>query len=243
MVRMVPRRIKRRTIGDYLVTFAPWIAYVFITEISDSWGVGFVVGLTISAGIVIWRTIRRDSRFIDVGTLSYCAAMTAVSLIYPDSPLRPYNIPLSSGAVGLLSLASIVIRPPFTYRIACDKVPEWILKDVVHQARLLRAHMTATRSWAVAQTVGGALGAVLIAVGLAPFSIIAQLIGTVVPVGITRLQHERFMHSVMAPGNSAVAPENSAENIGDEVGEDHVVAESDKGVLGNHSVPDQAERA
>jgi hypothetical protein len=202
------------------MTFAPWIAYVSITEIADSWGAGFAVGLTISAGIVIWRTIHGDSRFIDVGTLCYCATMTAVSLTYPDSSLRPYNIPLSSAVVGLLSLASIMIRPPFTYRIAREKVPDWIFTDAPHHARFLRAHMTATRSWAVAQATGGALGAVFIAARLVPVAITAQVIGTLVPVGITRFQHERFMHS-------AVPPENPAGAVDDEVGEHHIVAESD----------------
>lgn len=240
--RTAHNSMRTKTIGDYLLTLAPWIAYALITDFSDSWSAGFAVGLTISAGTVIWRTIHRDSRFIDVGTLSYCAVMTAVSLTYPDSPLRPYNIALSSGVVGALSLISIVISPPFTYRIARDKVPDWVLRDAAKQAMLLRAHITATKSWTVAQTAAGALGSVFIAAGLAPVAIAAQLIGTLVPAGFTRFQHDRFMRSAVASANSTVTPEDPAGARGDGVCEHHVVAESDKGSPESQSVYDRQAR-
>jgi hypothetical protein len=223
---------KRETIGDYLLTFAPWIAYVILTEAADSWRLGFAIGLTISAGTVAWRTLCRDSRFIDVGTLCYCAAMTAVSMIYPDSPLRPYNIPLSAVAVGLLSLASVISGSPFTYRIARDKVPGWILEDPAQHARLLRAHMTATKSWAAAQTAAGTLGAAFIGTKLAPAAVTVEVIGTLTPVGITRFQHERFINSVAPSDHPAAAPDSEADD-------QNAVAKSDEEHLDEEPVPDR----
>jgi len=208
----MPRGSKQRTAGDYLLTFAPWVAYVSLTEAADSWRLGFAIGLTISAGTVAWRTLHTDSRFIDVGTLCYCAAMTGVSLSYPDSPLRPYNIPLSAVVVGLLSLVSVISGSPFTYRIARDKVPGWVLEDPAQHARLFQAHTTATKSWAAAQVAGGTLGAAFVGAKLAPAAITAQLIGTLVPVGITRFQHERFMHSAVPSGHPPPDPNSAADD-------------------------------
>jgi hypothetical protein len=189
---------ERNVIYDYLLTFAPWIAYITCTEAANSWRLGYIVGLAISIALVAWRTIRRDSRFIDVGTLCFCAIMVAVSLTFPHSPLKTYDMPLSLVAVGLLSFFSLAVRSPFTYRIARDKVPAWILKDSVQHARLFRAHVVATRSWATAQTAGGALGAILIDARIAPAAVAAQTIGTLLPVAVTRIQHEHFLSSVFA---------------------------------------------
>jgi hypothetical protein len=222
---------ERGTLADYLITFAPWIGYIALTEFAGSWRLGFIVGLAISAGTLVWRVLHGDSRFMEVGTLAYCAAMTAVSQIFPDSPLRPYNVPLSLVVVGLLSLVSLAMRSPFTYRIARDKVPGWILKDASHHARLFHAHVVATSSWAAAQTAAGALGALLIGVRLVPIAISAQVIGTLVPVGVTRYQHERFMHS-------AVATQDAASPAQEDADDEHAAAEPGDGELDEQ--PDSA---
>ena len=205
---------ERNVIYDYLLTFAPWVAYIICTEAANSWRLGFAVGLAISIALVTWRTIRRDSRFIDIGTLCYCSIMTAVSLTFPHSPIKPYNMPLSLAAVGLLSFFSLAARSPFTYRIARDKVPAWIIDDSVQHARLFRAHVIATRSWAAAQTAGGALGAILIGARIAPAAVAAQAIGTLLPVAITRIQHEHFLGSVFAAPDESNEP-RGATNSGE----------------------------
>jgi hypothetical protein len=201
---------ERNVIYDYLLTFAPWMAYIIVTEAANSWRLGYIVGLAISIALVAWRTICRDSRFIDVGTLCFCTIMVAVSLTFPHSPLKTYDMPLSLVAVGLLSLFSLAVRSPFTYRIARDKVPAWILKDSVQHARLLRAHVVATRSWAAAQTAGGALGAVLIDARIAPAAVAAQAIGTLLPVAVTRVQHEHFLGSIFAAPDESNEPRAAA---------------------------------
>src|SRR5580704_14590998 len=71
----------------YLVSFAPWIGYVVLTRVLNSWGDGYALGLGLAFAVVVWRTVKHDSRFMDVGTLAFCAVMTIVSLSDPTSPL------------------------------------------------------------------------------------------------------------------------------------------------------------
>jgi len=181
---------------DYFVSFAPWISYIVVLQVADSWRFGFAAGLGIAAVLVIWRTVRRDSRFLDVGTLSYCAIMTMVSALDPSSPVRPYNVPLSLAAIGGLSTVSLLMRSPFTYRIERNHIPERVLDDPVLHDLFYRAHVTATSSWAVCQSVAAAIAAVFIHAKLAPGAVIVQIVGTLTPVGMTRYHHERFVESI-----------------------------------------------
>jgi hypothetical protein len=176
---------------DYVVSLAPWAGYVAFTNALGSWRYGFVVGLGLSAAIVAWRTYKRDSRLLDVGTLTYCAAMTILSSADPSSPIRPYNLPLSMAAVGSLSTGSIIAKSPFTYRIARSHVEPSVLEDPAHHRILYRAHLIATSSWAVGQGVAAGASAICVAVGSAAAAIALQSVGTLVPVVMTRYQHER----------------------------------------------------
>jgi hypothetical protein len=204
-------RAERRvfsTVGDYVVSLSPWAGYVVFTNLLGSWRYGFAVGLALSAAIVGWRSYRRDSRFLDVGTLAYCAAMTALSTVDPTSPVRPYNLPLSMAAVGGLSTGSIVAGSPFTYRIASRRVPPAVLRDPDHHRLLYRAHLVATSSWAVAQGVAAAASAVCVAIGATAAAITLQAVGTLVPVAVTRFQHERVARARPAAASAVeVSPE------------------------------------
>src|ERR1700733_12151064 len=126
---------------DYLLSFAPWVGYVVLTRAANSWGEGYTLGLGLADALVVWRTIRRDSRFLDIGTLCFCAVMTAVSVSDPQSPLRPYNLPLSMAAVAFLSAASLAMRSPFTFRIARRHVEGDLLDDPERFQKLYRAHV------------------------------------------------------------------------------------------------------
>lgn len=189
---------------DYAVTLSPWAGYVLFTNLLGSWRYGLLVGLATSATVVAWRTYRRDSRFLDVGTLAYCAAMTIVSTADPTSPLRPYNLPLSMAAVGGLSTGSIVTGAPFTYRIAVHHLDDTVLRDPEHHRSILRAHLVATWSWAVAQGAAAAASALCVAAHATAAAIALQSVGTFVPVAVTRYQHERAAHpppaAVSEPG-------------------------------------------
>lgn len=204
------------TVLDYTITFAPWVAYVIFTHVLGSWKYGFLVGLALSAAIVVLRTARRDSRFIDVGTLAYCAVMAGISLSDPGSPLRPYNLPMSLGVVGGLSSASLAMRSPFTYRIARDHVPKALLESPDHHHLLYRAHVRATSSWAGGQLAAGAASAAMVAAKAGSAAVVAvQSVGTLLPVATTRFQHARVARQfeTAARGNEGVKAAGAPEEV------------------------------
>jgi hypothetical protein len=186
---------------DYLLSFAPWIGYVVLTRAANSWADGYSIGLGIAFALVAWRTIRRDSRFIDIGTLCFCAVMTAVSVSDPTSPLRPYNLPLSMAAVAALSTASLVMGSPFTFRIARRHVEDDILDDPDRFQTLYKAHVAATSWWAGSQIVAAGASALCVGAHLLGWASVIQAVGTLVPVGMTRYHHGR--------GTRPVAPVES----------------------------------
>jgi hypothetical protein len=181
---------------DYAVTLAPWAAYVAFSNALGSWRDGFIIGLATSALLVLARTIHRDSRFIDIGTLVYCAVLATISTIDPGSPVRAYNLPLSMSMVGGLSAASLAIRSPFTYRIARDHVPRAVLDDPEHHRQLFHAHVIATSVWAGGQLLAAGASALLVFRHQPGFAIAVQAVGTLVPVAATRYQHERVTESL-----------------------------------------------
>jgi hypothetical protein len=199
---------ERSTLVDYAATFAPWLCYILATLVLGSWRFGFVLGFAASAAVVGWRMIHGDRRFIDLGTLGYCTAMAGVSVAFPRSPIGPYNIPLSMTAFGALSLISLAIRSPFTYQVARDKVPQWILDDPDHHGRLRRAHVTATAAWAAAQITAGVSGIGLIEARLAAAVVATQVAGTLMPAGVTRYQHDR---SVRLAGPAPRVPDSTVD--------------------------------
>ena len=176
---------------DYLLSFAPWIGYVVLTRAENSWGDGYSLGLGMAFALVVWRTIRRDSRFLDIGTLCFCAVMTAVSVSDPTSPLRPYNLPLSMAAVAALSTTSLVMRSPFTFRIARRHVEEEILDDPDRLQTLYRAHVAATSWWAGSQIVAAGASALCVAARSTGWASVLQGVGTLIPVAMTRYHHGR----------------------------------------------------
>jgi hypothetical protein len=191
---------------DYLISFAPWIAYILVLQAANSWRFGFAVGLTIAALIVVMRVTQGDSRFLDVGTLVYCGVMTMVSVLDPTSPLKPYNVPLSLTAIGFLSVASLLMHSPFTYRIERNHVPAHVLQDSDLHRHFYRVHVIATSSWAVSQGTAAAIGAILIHAKLTPGATVVQTIGTLTPIGMTRFHHERFLQSVEDERHGEGAP-------------------------------------
>jgi hypothetical protein len=176
---------------DYVVSFVPWIGYVVLTHVLNSWADGYSFGLGLAAAVVAWRMIRRDSRFLDVGTLLFCAVMTVVSVSDPKSPVRPYNLPLSMAAVGAISLVSLLIRSPFTFRIATRHVGEAVLKDPSRVKTLYRAHFAATSWWAGSQFTAAGASALCVAGKSGALAAVFQSVGTLIPVGMTRYQHTK----------------------------------------------------
>jgi hypothetical protein len=196
---------------DYLLSFAPWIGYVVLTKAAGSWSHGYTLGLGLAFVLVAWRTIRRDSRFMDIGTLCFCAVMTAVSVSDPTSPLRPYNIPLSMAAVAAISTASLLMGSPFTFRIARRHVDDELLDDPERFDKLYRAHVAATSWWAGSQMVAAAASAGFVAARSLVWASVFQGVGTLVPVGMTRYHHGRGTQPTGASAGPDSAGPDSAQ--------------------------------
>ena len=185
-------------LADYVVSFFPWVGYVVLTHVLNSWADGYSLGLGLAAAVVLWRLIRRDSRFMDIGTLAFCAVMTVVSVSDPKSPLRPYNLPLSMAAVGAISLVSLLIRSPFTFRIASRHVGDEVLKDPSRVKSLYKAHFAATSWWAGSQFTAAGASAACVAGKSGVLAAVFQSVGTLIPVGMTRYQHSKSTRQVPA---------------------------------------------
>jgi hypothetical protein len=128
---------------------------------------------------------------LDIGTLVFCAVMTIVSVSDPKSPLRPYNLPLSMAAVGTISLLSLLIRSPFTFRIASRHVGEDVLKDPAKVKTLYQAHVAATSWWAGSQFTAAGASALCVAGKSGVLAAVFQSVGTLIPVGMTRYHHAK----------------------------------------------------
>lgn len=178
-------------LADYLVSFAPWVGYVVLTNVLGSWSDGYALGLALAFALVVYRTVRRDSRFLDIGTLCFCGVMTAVSVSDPTSPLRPYNLPLSMAAVSAISVVSLAIRSPFTFRIARLHVDRDVLDDPKRLNSLYRAHVAATSWWAGSQFVAAAASAICVGARSPLGAAAIQSAGTLLPAGMTRYHHSR----------------------------------------------------
>jgi len=176
---------------DYVLSFGPWVGYVVLTRALGSWSDGYTLGLGLAFCLVAWRTMRHDSRFMDVGTLCFCGIMTTVALSDPTSPLRPYNLPLSMAAVAALSALSLAMRQPFTFRIARSHVDDELLNDPQRLKVLYSAHVAATSWWAGSQMLAAGASAACVAGRSVVLASLFQGVGTLVPVGMTRYHHSR----------------------------------------------------
>jgi hypothetical protein len=192
---------------DYLLSFGPWVGYVVLTRALGSWSAGYSLGLGLALCLVAWRTIRHDSRFMDIGTLCFCAVMTTVSLSDPTSPLRPYNLPLSMAAVAAISTLSLAMRTPFTFRIASRHVDDDLLNDPQRLQTLYRAHVAATSWWAGSQFLAAVASAACVAGRSVILASLFQGVGTLVPVGMTRYHHGR--------ATRPPAPDDEAQSAGE----------------------------
>lgn len=198
---------------DYLVSLAPWAMYIAVSHVF-SWSSGFSMGLAVAAAIVVWRTFTKDSRFIDLGTLGYCALMTIISTTDPSSPLRPYNLPLSLAAIGTLSTISLVMRSPFTYRIEKAHISPKVLANPLHHGILYRAHVIATSSWSICQYIGAGGAALLVHAKLGGAAVVPEVAGTIIPTGMTVFHSGRAKLQISASAGE-MAPESNQAKVED----------------------------
>ena len=129
--------------------------------------------LAVSAASAQPGSARRPSRFrvqvshiklLDVATVVFFAALTIAAIVTsrPDvSELDKYSQAISSGALGIIALGSIVFGHPFTVDYAKEEAPP----ETWHTAAFKRINLVLTSVWTVVFLVCGALGLIAQTVG------------------------------------------------------------------------------
>jgi hypothetical protein len=107
-----------------------------------------------------WLDFRR-LKVLDVATVVFFAALVIAALATSRSDsaqLDRYAQPLSSGALGLIALGSILVGHPFTVDYAKEKTPE----RVWHTAAFRQVNLVLTAVWTVVFLVCAGLGLIAV---------------------------------------------------------------------------------
>lgn len=161
-----------------VVGFIPWIVFWVIGGPS-TWETGtlaallaaiFVTALSIDyRPLVAWATARPDRRrvglrpefsrlkLLDVATVVFFAALSLAAVVTTRqsvSDLDKYSQAISSGALGIIALGSIVFGHPFTVDYAKDQAPP----EVWHTAVFKRINLVLSSAWAAVFLVCALLG-------------------------------------------------------------------------------------
>ncbi len=179
----------RRLASHPVVGFIPWILFWVIGGPS-TWETATIAALIAALlvmalsldlqPLVAWSTAqpgsgsaRRPSRFraeasqlklLDVATVVFFAALTIAAIVTsrPDvAELDKYSQAISSGALGIIALGSIVFGHPFTVDYAKEEAPP----EAWHTAVFKRINLVLTSVWTVVFLVCGALGLIAQTVG------------------------------------------------------------------------------
>ncbi|MET0578906.1 MAG: hypothetical protein ABW122_09620 [Ilumatobacteraceae bacterium] len=125
-----------------LVRFAPWIAFVVLTDVVD-WRLGLVAGL-VAALAVWWLSTPRKLGILDAAQLVFFAAVGVFAFLRPDSSLQHHMSNVSMAWFAAVAAASILIGRPFTMDFAGDDVTPEIAASSLYRS----IHTTITAVWA-----------------------------------------------------------------------------------------------
>jgi hypothetical protein len=129
-----------------------------------------------------------DSQILEVSTVVYFAALTALAFAVPASPLQHYVGALSMAWLALTAWGTLAVRRPFTLGIAKRQTPPEIWGSPV----FLRVNVVITAAWALAFTLTAiALAAVSAADLGAAVSIPVQVAGFAVAAVFTSRYPQR----------------------------------------------------
>jgi hypothetical protein len=162
------RTAAQRLAGHPVVGFVPWVAFWVVGGLS-TWQTSTLAALLaaivvtmLSIGyrpLVAWTTaqpVRHRARprpapsrlkFLDIGTVVFFALLSLLPLVttrHHVSELAKYSQAISSGALGIIALASIAVRHPFTIDYAKLKAPP----AVWHTAVFGRINRVLSSVWA-----------------------------------------------------------------------------------------------
>ncbi len=103
-------------------------------------------------------------KLLDVATVVFFAALTIAAIVtsrHDVTELDKYSQAISSGALGIIALGSIVFGHPFTVDYAKEEAPP----EAWHTAAFKRINLVLTSVWTVVFLVCGALGLIAQTVG------------------------------------------------------------------------------
>lgn len=103
-------------------------------------------------------------KLLDVATVVFFAALTIAAIVtsrHDVAELDKYSQAISSGALGVIALGSIIFGHPFTVDYAKEEAPP----EAWHTAAFKRINLVLTSVWTVVFLVCGALGLIAETVG------------------------------------------------------------------------------
>jgi hypothetical protein len=174
---------------NYLRGFVPWIAFAVLSSLGWQWGA--LAGLVLAVGLFVQgqrKGTPLDSQVLEISTIVYFVALTALSLLAPLSPVRDFVGAISMAWLALTAWGGLAVKRPFTLGIAKQQTP----KEYWHMPVFLRINVVLTMAWAIAFTVTAvALAALDVAHAGTVVTILVQVAGFVVPAIFTAKYPER----------------------------------------------------
>jgi hypothetical protein len=160
------RTAAQRLASHPVTGFLPWIAFWVIGGLS-TWEISTlaallaaVIVMLLSLGPLPVRGPRLGPgrlKLLDVGTVAFFALLSLAALVttrHSLSNLDKYTQAISSGALGLIALGSIVFRHPFTIDYAKQKAPP----EVWPTAAFKRINQVLSSVWAAVFLICALLG-------------------------------------------------------------------------------------
>ncbi|MTD53767.1 hypothetical protein [Amycolatopsis pithecellobii] len=169
---------------SYLRGFAPWIAFSLVSSFGWQWAALVALGIS-GASLVINRRAgtKLDGQILDIGMITYFAALTALAFAAPHSPLQSYDTPISTAWLGLIALTSLAIGQPFTLGIARRRVAP----EVANSPQFRHINMVITAIWTISFIFISAAGFACVALhGGIVAQIAYQVVGFGLPAYFTR---------------------------------------------------------
>lgn len=136
----------------YLRGFIPWIVFAAMPSSQFRWA----ALAALAVGAVLFRKQRRagaeaDALILEISTIAFFAALTALAFTAPRTPLPHYTGALSFAWLALTAWCSLAVRHPFTLGIARQGTP----REMWERPQFMRVNVIITAVWATAFTLTG----------------------------------------------------------------------------------------
>lgn len=190
----------------YLLAFAPWLVFAVIP--GGAWAWGAVIAFAVSAVGIVRQArggLPLDAQIIAIGSAVYFAALAALAFAEPHTKLHDYTPAMASGALGVISLGSLVARKPFTLGIAKQDTPREYWDNPI----FLRVNDVITGVWTASFVVGAVVLAVMAHSAVAARTTV-QVAAFVVPMVFT----VRYVAKVKARAQAAEAAAEAQKQAG-----------------------------